>query len=90
MPGEDYLPFVNITVGEFSHIHIRDSHRCTTCEGKPCTYVCPSAVFIWNTEQETLDVLWPRCVECGACEPACPGNIELHHPRGGYGVSYHV
>ncbi|MBS4030991.1 MAG: 4Fe-4S ferredoxin [Clostridiales bacterium] len=90
MCGEDYLRFVKIAVDEISHIHIRDSYRCNICDVKPCTYVCPSGVFFWNTEQELLDVMWRRCVECGACEPCCPGNIELHHPRGGFGVSYHA
>ncbi|MCK4257616.1 MAG: 4Fe-4S dicluster domain-containing protein [Halanaerobiales bacterium] len=68
-----------------SHISIRKDQVCKEkCENKPCTYICPSRVFYW--EDESIKLLYKRCVECGACIWGCPyENIEWHYPRGGYG-----
>jgi ferredoxin like protein len=88
--GEAYLPFVKITPDDKSHIFVKNQKKCKSCEIKACLYVCPSAVFNWDEMQEKIDILWRRCVECGACEPACPENVEYKHPNGGFGVSYHM
>ena len=90
MGGEEYLPLVKITPDDQSHITLKNQERCKTCELQACLYVCPSAVFFWDDVAKKLDILWHRCVECGACEPACPQNIEYKDPRGGYGVSYYL
>ena len=90
MGGEEYLPLVKITPDDISHITLSNPKHCKACESQACLYVCPSAVFYWDELVETLDILWRRCVECGACQPACPENIEYQNPRGGFGVSYHL
>lgn len=88
MTVERYLRLVQILPDQTSHITLKNQKRCKTCDIRACLYVCPSGVFVWDELRETVDVLWHRCVECGACEPACPENVEYRHPRGGYGVRY--
>ncbi|MBS3899312.1 MAG: 4Fe-4S dicluster domain-containing protein [Dethiobacter sp.] len=88
MGGEDYLQLLKIIPASKSHIIIKDTERCKLCEMRGCLFVCPSAVFSWDEELQKPEVLWRRCLECGACEPACPENVEYGHPRGGFGVAY--
>ena len=90
MAGEDYLELVTITPGSQSHIRFIDAGRCASCPEKACTYVCPSGVFFWDETKKKLEILWQRCVECEACEPACPDNIRFSYPGGGFGVTYYV
>ncbi len=91
MGGAEYLRLVKINPDTVSHINLADEGRCSHCEIKPCLYVCPSEVFLWDEESCRLKIIWERCLECGACEPACPhANINFHFPRGGYGVTYHM
>lgn len=84
----DPLNFVAIHPDEQSHISIRKDKVCLEeCENKPCTYLCPSRVFYW--EENSIKVMYKRCVECGACIWGCPyENIDWHFPRGGFGVEY--
>jgi ferredoxin like protein len=86
--GEEYLHLVKINPDKESHIFVKKEGSCRACELKPCLYVCPTDVFIWDATENKIDVLWRRCVECGACEPACPGNVVYRHPRSGFGVIY--
>lgn len=88
MSGENYLHLVTIHPDDVSHITLRNPKHCKKCEPRNCLYVCPSAVFLWDEKQLELQVLWQRCVECGACEPACPENVKFRFPRSGFGVSY--
>lgn len=86
----DYDPihFVEIHSDTENHISIRKDKICKEeCENKPCTYICPSRVYYW--EDESIHLLYTRCVECGACIWGCPyENIAWHFPRGGYGIVY--
>ncbi len=83
-------PLKNVTIkkDKESHISIEDRNKCLdNCENKPCTYFCPARVFYW--ENNKINILYERCVECGACPWGCPyENIDWSFPRGGYGVLY--
>lgn len=87
MLDKDYLAVVEIVPGGESHICLADSGRCRSCETKPCLRLCPSGVFVWDELAEKAEVSWWRCLECGACQIACPSNIEFRYPQGGFGVS---
>jgi ferredoxin like protein len=90
MGGENYLHLVQIIPDSVSHIRLRDRGRCHTCPEKPCRQICPSAVFVC-TENGDVEIIWRRCLECGACEVACPrANIDFSYPKAGYGVTNHL
>ena len=68
------------------HIVI-EKELCHTCEGKPCTIVCPAGLYVWENEQITHSC--EGCLECGSCKIICrPGAITWRYPRGGYGVRF--
>lgn len=82
------LELVTIIPDEKPHIFIKDDRVCITqCENKPCTFYCPSRVYYWK--DESIKILYDRCIECGACPYGCPyDNIAWQFPSGGYGVVY--
>lgn len=83
------FPYLNINVFPKSHINIKDQAKCLTCENKPCTYFCPTRVY--SFENDSINVDYSRCIECGACPFGCPlDNIDWHFPPGGYGVIYEI
>lgn len=84
----DPLKTLTFDHDEHCHISIRKDKVChEECENKPCTYICPSRVFYW--EDESIKLLYKRCVECGACIWGCPyENIDWHFPSSGRGVVY--
>ena len=86
----DPLSITKVNVDKESHINIKNSGKCKNkCPDKPCTFICPTKVFNWETSKELIGLEYGRCIECGACILACPnGNIDLFYPRGGYGVKY--
>lgn len=88
MAVEDYLPYVHIKPDAASHVRLRDPANYEALA--PLLHVCPSGVFVWDEGAGRMEVLWQRCVECGACEPACPQEVEFTFPRGGYGIKYTV
>lgn len=90
MAGEDYLDVVNIIPDKESHVFVIDDRHCASCPQKACLNACPAGVFHWDEALKKPIILWYRCLECAACEHACPGNISFRYPRGGFGVTYHV
>ena len=87
-PQDNPLKHTKIKNAKKSHIKIIDKKVCREkCENKPCTFYCPSRVFYW--ENNKINILYKRCLECGACPHGCPySNIDWNFPRGGYGVIY--
>lgn len=68
-----------------AHIRVKDMEVCRNCQDKPCTYMCPAAVYVW--EQQQITVQYSGCLECGSCRFACPHeNLDWNFPRGGFGV----
>jgi ferredoxin like protein len=86
--GDDPLEWVTIDPASQSHITVRSMKDCAKCKMRPCTYVCPSEVYIWYDLIQKLEVRYTRCMECGACIIACPKNIEIQWPANGAGVQY--
>lgn len=84
----DPIDYIEIHPAPQTHISIRKDEVCLNeCENKPCTYICPTRVYYW--EDEKIQILYKRCVECGACIWGCPyENINWNLPQSGYGVVY--
>lgn len=73
------------------HPHISvDQDKCRTCKDKPCTFVCPAAVYKKDPNDESRIVAsHDNCLECGTCAKACPhGAIDWQYPDGALGVKY--
>lgn len=72
-----------------SHLKVTDSAKCLECKDKPCTYVCPAGVYIWDEGEQKIVTAYEGCLECGTCRYACPyENIDWQNPRGGFGIQY--
>jgi ferredoxin like protein len=84
---DSFLELTGIVPDETTHIFIKKERLCLNrCARRPCTFICPTLVYRWDEDAGLIRVRYERCVECGACAPACPrNNIDLHYPRGGYG-----
>jgi ferredoxin like protein len=68
-----------------AHLRVKDMDTCRRCEHRPCVFICPAAVYVW--EEDRLLVQYRGCLECAACRFVCPhDNIEWNYPRGGFGV----
>ena len=55
-------------------------HLCSQCMDYPCVNSCP--VQALSTDPVTKAVLVDRikCISCGKCISACPGNVPFLHP----------
>lgn len=89
MKLEDKLFLLKFNWDDRSHITIDSQDVCARCPDKPCTLVCPAAVYHWDDENQQTVVSYENCIECGACRMICPyENISCVMPRGGFGVTY--
>lgn len=74
---------------ESSHIRIIDQDTCRRCPEKWCNYLCPAAVYEYDTGVDRNLVSYEGCVECGTCRIGCPyRNIDWQFPRGGFGIQH--
>jgi len=69
-----------------SHINV-DAKLCNDCLNRVCTYICPAEVYLWNKEENRIDIRYENCLECGACRVACE-NIDWSNPIWGAGIVY--
>jgi Fe-S-cluster-containing hydrogenase component 2 len=55
-------------------------HLCAQCKDYPCVGSCPTQAL--KTDPVTGAVLVDRekCISCGMCIRACPGNVPMIHP----------
>ncbi len=91
MTVADRLFLVSFRPAHESHLRAKDPGLCAECAGRPCTAVCPAAVYEWleDTDGARLVISFENCLECGACRLACPErNIEWAYPPSGHGVTY--
>ena len=81
---ELYIDKYNVDEHE-SHLRVKDMEVCRNCKERPCTILCPAAVYAW--QNDTLTIQYAGCLECAACRFVCPhDNIDWNYPRGGFGV----
>lgn len=89
MKIEDKLFLNRFQADKHSHLKIVDKDACLKCDNKPCTYICPAKVYVWNETENQIMTAYEGCVECGSCRYACPpGVIDWRNPRGGFGIIY--
>lgn len=86
---EERLGFNTFELDEEPFIEV-DTTICPRCAAKPCLYVCPSQVYVWDDGQ--LKYNTEGCIELGACTIVCDkigeGAIRWNYPRGGHGVEF--
>jgi Fe-S-cluster-containing hydrogenase component 2 len=68
-----FMPFPGVEV----------PHLCTQCDDYPCVESCPTTPKALSVDPVTTAVLVDRekCISCGKCLIACPGNVPFLHPK---------
>ena len=85
---EDKLTTIKYNCDSESQLVI-DRELCKNCESRCCTYICPAKVYVYDENQNIINVDYENCLECGACRIACPyGAINWNYPKAGYGVVF--
>lgn len=59
-------------------------HLCTQCHDYPCVETCPVDALSVNSTTGAVNVHEEKCISCGQCIDACPGDIPHLHPSGDY------
>ena len=55
-------------------------HLCFQCEDYPCIEACTSEALTINDITGAVIVDDSKCISCGLCIEACPGDIPHLHP----------
>jgi len=55
-------------------------HLCAQCHDYPCVPSCPVNALSVSNETGAILVDKEKCISCGKCIDACPGNIPFLHP----------
>ncbi|HOV80243.1 MAG TPA: 4Fe-4S dicluster domain-containing protein [Bacillota bacterium] len=83
---QDRLALNKFQLDEEPHIAINKA-LCRQCAEKPCTFVCPAALYAWNGDDISFD--HAGCLECGTCRVACTKKaVSWNYPRGAFGISF--
>lgn len=55
-------------------------HLCAQCHDYPCLKSCPVEALSVHDETKAVAVDREKCISCGKCVTACPGQIPYLHP----------
>jgi Fe-S-cluster-containing dehydrogenase component len=55
-------------------------HLCFQCEDTPCVKACPTEALTINDKTGAVIVNDSKCISCGLCIDACPGDVPHLHP----------
>jgi len=56
-------------------------HLCAQCDDYPCIKSCPVEALSKNQTTSAVIVDREKCISCGQCITACPGQIPFLHPK---------
>jgi len=59
-------------------------HFCSQCPDYPCVESCPVSALSVSEVTGAVLVDAKKCIGCGRCIDACPGQIPHLHPSGNY------
>lgn len=65
-----FMPFPGVEV----------PHLCSQCHDYPCVASCPVAALSVDPNTKAVIVDKGKCISCGGCIKACPGNMPYLHP----------
>ncbi|QNB46737.1 ferredoxin family protein [Thermanaerosceptrum fracticalcis] len=85
---EERLGFNKYNVDDGKPHIILNKEICAKCIKKPCTMVCPAALY--TEENGELKFDYAGCLECGTCRVICPcpGAIKWDYPQGSFGINF--
>ena len=55
-------------------------HLCFQCEDYPCVEACTSEALSINSKTGAIKIDDSKCISCGLCIDACPGDVPHLHP----------
>lgn len=58
-------------------------HLCAQCDDYPCVKSCPADALSVDKGTTAVIVDRDKCIACGKCITACPGNVPFLHPEDG-------
>ena len=83
---QEKLDLIRFRLDKETHIII-DREKCAICEGRPCLFACPAALFTLSGDEILHS--YEGCLECGTCYVVCEQDaIDWRYPKGGYGVGF--
>ncbi len=65
-----FMPFPGVEV----------PHLCAQCKDYPCVASCPVQALSTDAATGAVIVDRAKCISCGKCIKACPGNVPMLHP----------